>query len=263
MSSQRIAIAGSFLSDPQLLGNVAIDYDFSDPSTLNQAIGGGGAAVTNGDPIGRALDQSGNGWDIDAPANGQRPIWQSNVNGTAGAALFDGSNDQLERLTVSNVSAARSAFSVYAVVKHVAAPTTRESYLLFTTGANTTARLEHGASLASADRLRIVARRANADSPVTINGTIAVGTTMAIGTAIVNYAADTMDLYTNQQLAASGVPPGTSGANTQNTNGRIYVGGAGSGYLNAHYFRLIVFWEAHGPERRRAVWNYLRRTYQF
>lgn len=254
-----IVAAKSRITAPSVLGSLACYYDFTDAATMTQATNGTGAAPGNGDPVGFVNDQSGNGYHIAAASNAERPIYQTGVNNGQAAALFDGSNDSLARLTTSNASANRGAITIYAVAKHTAAPTTRESYMLLTTGANTTARIEHGASLASADRLRIVARRANADTPTTINGTIAVGTGMTIGTAVVNYAADTMVLYTNGEQAATGTPPGTSGASTENTNGRIYVGGAGAGFLNAHLFVVLAFWAAHNAGQRRLMNDWLRR----
>jgi hypothetical protein len=262
MSSNRIAVAGSRLTDPALLGNLACRFVFSDPSTLTQATNGTGAVPGNGDPVGFANDQSGNGYHVNAPANGNRPTWQSNVQGTIGAALFDGTNDYLER-AVSNITANRSAFSIYAVVKHVAAPTGREPYLTGSTGNNVTIRIEHGASVTTANRVRANVRRANGNTPVTIDGITNIDTSMRIGTAVVDYASDTMSLYLDGITQGTGTPPGTSGTNTENTNGKLFIGGQGAAYMNGHIFELMMFWEAHNADQRRAVWNYLRNKYQF
>ena len=251
-------VGGSYLSDPAVLGNVACWYKFWDPATMEQSVGGGGGNPGNGDPIGYVLDQSGNGLHLTAAGGSARPTFQTNVNGTAGAALFDGINDELHRLTPSDVTANRSAFTIIAAVKHTRAPTSRESYFLGTTGAGTTARMEHGASLAVPDVIRSVIRRQNSNTPVTINGSAPLGTGIHYVTNRIDYANDTFDIFLDGQLEATGVPPGTSGSPTQNTNGRIYVGGAGAGHLNAHYFELLCLHAAPTDDELRILWNYMR-----
>lgn len=251
-------IGGSRITAPSILGNLACYYDFTDAATMTQSTAGTGAAPGNGDPVGFVNDQSGNGYHVQAVANANRPTFQTNANNGISAALFDGTNDYLER-AVSDITANRSAFTIYAVVKHAANPTTREAYLTASTGNNTTARFEHGASLASADRVRVVLRRANADTVVTLNGTTPVGAGMRIGSTVMNYAGDTVDLYLDNVLQASGTPPGTSGANTQNTNGKLFVGGTGAGYFNGHLFVVLAFWAAHDAGQRRMMQDWLRR----
>lgn len=255
-------VGGSYLSDPAVLGNVACWYKFWDPTTLEQTIGGGGGNPGNGQPIGRALDQSGNGLHIDAPSNAARPTFQTNVNGTASAALFDGSNDQLERLTTSNVTANRSAFTIIAVVKHTATPTGREPYALFSTAGGNATRIEHNASGASPNRVGGAVRRDNADSLVSIAGTTPLGTGIHFVTCRVNYAANTFDVFLDGSLEASGVPPGTSGANSQNSNGRIYVGGQGTVWFQGHYFEMLCLHAAPTTQELRILWNYMRANSQ-
>ena len=256
-------VGGSYLSLPNVLGNVACWYKFWDPTTLEQTIGGGGGNPGNGNPIGRALDQSGNGLHLDAPSTGARPTFQTNVNGTASAALFDGSNDQLERLTLSNIASNRTALTVIASVRHAATPTGREVYALLTTGSNTTARIEHGTASVTANRHRAVVRRTNGGGADIVEGSIAVGNTMAIGTAIADYNTDAIRLYTNGELSGSGIiTSGTSGAPTQTTDGRIYVGGAGTAYMNGHIFEIICLHAAPTLQELHILWNYMRANAQ-
>jgi hypothetical protein len=251
-------VGGSYLSDPAVLGNVACWYKFWDPTTMEQSVGGGGGNPGNGDPIGYVLDQSGNGLHLTAAGGSQRPTFQTNVNGTAGAALFDGSNDELHRLTVSNVTANRSAFTIIAVVKHTATPTGREPYALFSTAGGTATRIEHNASGAVPNRVGGAVRRANADTLTSIAGSTALGTGIHYVTCRVNYAADTFEVFLDGQLEASGVPPGTSGANSQNTNGRIYVGSQGTAFFQGHYFELLCLHAAPTDDELRILWNYMR-----
>jgi hypothetical protein len=184
------------------------------------------------------------------------------VQGTIGAALFDGTNDYLER-AVSDITADRSAFSIYAVVKHTATPTAREPYLLGSTGNNATVRIEHGTPISPANTLRTSVRRANADALVNVASSANIGTSLRLCSTIANFATNTLDVYFDRALDGTGSIGGTSGANTQNTNGKLFVGGQGSVYMNGHIFELMMFWEAHNADQRRAVWNYLRNKYQF
>jgi hypothetical protein len=254
--------SGSRLTDPSLLGNLACDYDFSNPATLEQTIGGGGGNPSNGDPIGYALDQSGNGYHVQAVANGNRPTFQTNVNGSISASLFDGTDDYLER-AVSNITANRGALSIYAVVMHAAAPTGREPYLMASTGDNLNVRVEHGAPITPANTLRTSVRRDNADTVAVVSSSANLGTSMRLATTVVNYTGNTIAVYFEGNLDGTGTPPGTAGANTQNTNGKLFVGGQGAVYMNGHIFRVMMFWDAHNAAQRSAVWNYLRNKYQF
>ena len=258
-----IYIAGSRLTDPQLLGAVALDYDLTDPTTMEQSVGGGGGNPGNGDRVGQVLDLSGNGLHLSAPSGAGRPTFQTNVNGTVSGVLFNGTSQWLERLTVSNVSANRSAITLYAVIKHAAAPTGREPYITLSTAGGTAIRIEHGASGTAANKLLCNVRRANADTLVPTNGATDLNTAMRLCTAVVDYANDNVDIYLDTVLDGSGTPPGTSGANTQNTNGRIYVGGQGAAFINGHIFRIIGFHAAHNAAQRRMVWDYLRNRHQF
>lgn len=251
-------VGGSYLSDPAVLGNVACWYKFWDPTTLEITAGGGGGNPANGDLIGRALDQSGNGLHIDAPSAAGRPTFQTNINGTAGAALFNGTSQWLQRLTTSNVTANRSAFTIVAAVKHAAAPTGREPYALFSTGAGAITRIEHNASGASPNKVGGAVRRANADTLVGLAGTTDLDTGIHYVSLRVDYAADTMDVFLDGSVEASGVPPGTSGANTQNANGRIYIGGQGSAFVNGHIFEVLCLHAAPTDDEMRILWNYMR-----
>jgi hypothetical protein len=262
MSSNRIVVVGSRLTAPSLLGDLACDFDFSNPATMERSVGGGGGNPSNGDPVGYVLDQSGNGYHIQAPSGATRPTFQTNVNGSVGAVLFDGTSEYLERAT-SNIAANRSALSIYAVVKHAAAPTGREPYMMASTANGIVIRMEHGASGATANRVRVGVRRANGDTLTSIEGITDIDTSMRIGTAVVNYASNTMSLHLDGVQQGTGVPPGTSGANTQGSNGKLFVGGQGAAFMNGHMFRVMMFWEAHNADQRRAVWNYLRNLYQF
>jgi hypothetical protein len=255
-------IIGSLLSDPQLLGAVALDYDLSNAATMERSVGGGGGNPGNNDPVGYVLDQSGNGLHIEAPSGAGRPTFQTNVNGTAGAVLFNGTSQWLERLATSNVSANRGAITIYAVVKHTAPPTGIETYVRLSTDASITIRIQHGAHTAVPGKLEGSLRRANADTLVRISGTTDLGTSTRFVTQRIDYTNNNFQIYLNGSQEATGTPPGTSGANTQNTDGRIYVGGLGSNYMNGHIFRLIAFHAAHNAAQRTAVWDYLRRTYQ-
>jgi hypothetical protein len=254
--------SGSRLNDPSLLGNLACDFDFSNPATLEQTIGGGGGNPSNGDPIGYALDQSGNGYHLTAVGTTNRPTFQTNVNGSISAALFDGTNDYLER-AVSNITANRGALTIYAVVRHTVAPTGREPYLMASVDNSNTIRVEHGAPISPANTLRTSVRRANADTLVNVASSANLGTDMRLATTVVNYAGNTIAVYFEGNLDGTGTPPGTAGANTQNTNGKLFVGGQGAVYMNGHIFRVMMFWDAHNAAQRRAVWNFLRNKYQF
>jgi hypothetical protein len=255
-------IIGSLLSDPQLLGAVALDYDLSNPATMERSVGGGGGNPGNNDPVGYVLDQSGNGLHLEAPSGAGRPTFQTNVNGTAGAVFFNGTSQWLERLATSNVSANRGAMTIYAVVKHTTAPSTRQPYVLLSAEASNLVRIEHGASGTDPNKLRGAVRRANADTLVPINGTTNIGTGVRFVTQRIDYTNNDFQIYLNGSQEATGVPPGTSGANTQNINGRVYVGGQGAVFMDGHIFRLIAFHAAHNAAQRTAVWDYLRRTYQ-
>jgi hypothetical protein len=103
-----------------------------------------------------------------------------------------------------------------------------------------------------------VVRRENANAPVTINGSSPLNTGIHYVTNRIDYANNTFDIFLDGVLEATGTPPGTSGANTQNTNGRIYVGGAGAGYLNGHYFELLCLHAAPTDDELRILWNYMR-----
>jgi len=257
-----IHIAGSRITSPGILGNLACDYDFSNPATLEQNVGGGGGNPGNGNPIGYALDQSGNGYHLTAVGTANRPTFQTNVNGSVSAALFDGTNDYLER-AVSNITANRGALTIYAVVRHAVTPTGREPYLVASTGNNNTVRVEHGAPISPANTLRTSVRRGNADTLVTVASIANLGTSMRLATTVVDYTNNAIAVYFQGVLDGTGTPPGTAGANTENTDGKLFVGGQGAVYMQGHVFRVLMFWAAHNADQRRAVWNFLHSTYQF
>jgi hypothetical protein len=256
-------VGGSYLSDLALLGNLGCLYDFTDPSTMEQSVGGGGGNPGNGDPVGLVMDQSGNGLDVSAPSGAGRPTFQTNVNGTVGAVLFNGSSEWLERLATSNITANVSAFTVLAVVKHAATPTGREPYALFSTGSNSTVRIQHNAAASPANKLSANVRRANADSLAIATSTTDIGTAMRFVTLRANYATDTLDCYLNGVLEDTAAIGGTSGANTQSSNGRIYIGGIGTANMNGHIFLVAGFRNlALNDAQLAAAWNLLRNKCQ-
>jgi hypothetical protein len=254
-------IIGSRLSDPLVLGAVAFDYNLSNPSTMQQSVGGGGGNPGNNDRVGHVLDQSGNALHLDAPSSAGRPTFQTAVSGAAGAVLFNGTSQWLERLATSNVSANRSAFTIYAVVKHTNTPTGREPYVLLSFDALNSVRIQHNAAASPANTLSGNLRRANADAITIAAGATPIGTGMRYVTLRADYAADALNTYLNGADEASATIGGASGANTDNTNGRVYVGGQGTAFMDGHIFRVIGFHAAHNADQRAAVWSYLRNIY--
>ncbi len=93
--------------DPKIL------IDPSDLSTLFQDTAGTTPVTSSGDPVGLALDKSGNDNHLTAPSDSARPTYQTD--GTYSWLEFDGVDDQLEALTRFGLSANPSILCVCGV----------------------------------------------------------------------------------------------------------------------------------------------------
>lgn len=72
-------------------------YDPSDLSTLFQDIAGTVPVTVHGDPVGKMLDKSGNGYHATQGTAGRRPLYQ-----TGGFLLFDGVDDYISAVFTLN-----------------------------------------------------------------------------------------------------------------------------------------------------------------
>jgi hypothetical protein len=265
MSSNRILIAGSRLSDLSLLGTRLQDIDLSDPANFGNP--------NNGDPVFNSFsDLSGNGLNMGAVTLGNSPIFQTNVNNSIGACLFGavgtgGAAVQLvlggTQSNTSNIAANRASITVYAVVRQAAVPTSNNTIWLTTTGNNATVRASLRTGMPTSLKGSVAGRTQNGDTLNTVGGATDVGTVMRVLSATVNFSAGTMDLYIDGRPDGSGAL--ASSGNSQNTNGRIAIGSnsASSNLFDGHLFRIPVFDGAHNAAQHRAGADLLRNLYEF
>jgi hypothetical protein len=260
MSSNRILIAGSRLTDLALLGNLAQYIDLSNPANFGNP--------SNGDPVsGSFTDLSGNGYNMQAWRVLGQPTFQTGINNGLGACLFNGAENELviggTQTNVTNIAANRAALTIYAVFKQAGAPTARQALWLATTGNNITVKAEHRTGSPTSLKVGSAARRVPADSLVSVASTTDAGTSMQCTFARINFSAGTIDVGVNgvvegsASLASSGL--------SENVNGRLAIGNnsvSGAGF-NGHIFGIVVYHGAHDLDQRRAVTAHLRNLYRF
>jgi hypothetical protein len=260
MSSNRILIAGSRLTDLSLLGNLAQYIDLSNPANFGNP--SNGSAVS-----GTFTDLSGNGLGMQAAQGARQPIFQTGINNGLGACLFDGSDDELvlggDPVNLTNIAANRAALTIYAVFKQAGAPTARQALWLATTGNNIVVKAEHRTGSPTSLKVGSAARTQNADSLVSVASTTDAGTSMQCTFARINFSAGTIDVGVNGIVEGSDTL--ASSGNSQNTNGRLAIGGnsATAANFNGHIFGIVVYHGAHDLDQRRAVTAHLRNLYRF
>ena len=80
---------------PQNYSGLKLWYDASDADTLFDAVSGGSPVVTNGSPVARWEDKSGNGLHLTQATSGQRPTLNVAAKNGLDALNFDGVNDSM------------------------------------------------------------------------------------------------------------------------------------------------------------------------
>jgi hypothetical protein len=216
-------------------GELGVWYDPSDLSTMYQDSAGTIPVVSDGDPVGRVEDKSGNGNHATQTVSTSRPVYRTN--GSTHWLEFDGVDDYLD-ISDKTVFKNASEGLISLGVLPEASNTATSAIISFTNGTTGTSRFSLFSSVNTNNLITLGGRRLDEDSFSSID-TAQPGGSVVV-TSVVDWANSDLFLRVNGVLSSSDTNFQTEGNTSDTSSIAAEIGSSSGNYGAISTYNIVV-----------------------